>query len=92
MKQLFLTPTHEVSIDNALFLNQDITVYPVDRPWPDNITEVIKFLFGEGAYLRQDAETSARHGLIIKGASYMLKGAKTLNPAWTLREVRNEID
>jgi hypothetical protein len=84
---IFINPTYETVINKAVFINQDIYVCPKDAPLPDNITEVVKFLFGEGASIKQDVVNRSAC-IRIKGASYTLSGVRTLNADWIFREVK----
>lgn len=86
-KQVYLNPVFETKINRAVFIDQDIIVYPRNIPMPENITEVIKFLFGEGARLQQDI-INDRGCLRIEGASYVLSGVRTLNADWTFQELK----
>lgn len=85
-KGILLNPVYETKINRAVFINQDIIVYPSGTFLPKNITNVIEFLFGKGAYLQQDTVNGSA-ALIIKGASYVLSGVKTLNADWTYKEI-----
>lgn len=50
MEKILRNPTFETKIIKAVFINQDIVVFPWgDLRIPDNLTKVVKFLFGEGA-------------------------------------------
>ena len=89
MKQILFNPVFETLINKAVFVNQDIVVCPMGDKLPYNITNVIKFLFGEGVYLEQDVVNESAC-LIIKGASYTLNGARTLNASWVCREVKSQ--
>jgi hypothetical protein len=85
-KKIFLNPDFETLINRAVFINQEIIVYPRNVPYPDNITNVIKFLFGEGAYL--EIGDNERPYIRIKGASYVLSGVKTLNADCIFKEIK----
>lgn len=80
-------PLYEIEINKALFVQQEIFVYPLDTPWPDNIAYVLEFLFGRGAYLEHIA-INGMPCIIVKNATFILNGAKTLNADWTFREVK----
>lgn len=90
-KKLVLNPYFETLIKNAVFINQDIVVYPSNAPYPDNIKNVVKFLFGEGARLEQDVSNDMSC-LRIKGASYVLNDAKTLDANWVCKEIKFDKD
>ena len=87
-KEIFRNPVFETLINKACFINQDIIVYPINTPYPDNFTEVVKFLFGEGVTLEDDVND--RSYLKIKGANFSLIGAKTLNADWICKEIKGE--
>lgn len=89
MKKIFKNPVYETSINRAFFINQDITVYPMNTPCPKNLPDVVRFLFGEGACVVQDV-TNNPSCLIIRGGSYVLQGVKTLNADWTIKEIEQE--
>lgn len=89
MKSLIKNPVLETTINKAYFINQDIAVFPSDAPLPDNISNVIKFLFGKGDVLEQDIVNNASC-LIIKRASYVLCDAKTINADWVYKEVKDD--
>ena len=84
----FINPRFEARINRAVFINQDLVVYP-DRGkgLPDNFENVIKFLFGAGAHIRQDV-TNGYPSFTIKGASYGLRNVSTINADWTYHEVK----
>lgn len=78
-----ISPLIETTIERAVFLNEDIIVYPDrDSRFPDNFSNVIKFLFGEGAYAVQDC-TNGYPSFTIKNANYELRKARTINAEWT---------
>ena len=82
---IFRNPTFKTKIIRGVFINQDLVVFPQGRI-PDNLREVIKFLFGEGVIVKQDRINE--HGCIrITGASYVLDNAETLNTDWICKEV-----
>ena len=82
---IFRNPTFKTKIIKGVFINQDLVVFPQGR-MPDNLREVIKFLFGEGVIVKQDRINE--HGCIrITGASYVLDNVETLNADWICEEV-----
>ena len=82
---IFRNPTFKMKIISGVFINQDLVVFPQGR-MPDNLREVIKFLFGEGVIIKQDRINE--HGCIrITGASYVLDNVETLNADWICEEV-----
>lgn len=83
--KIFRNPTFKTKIIRGVFINQDLVVFPQGRI-PDNLREVIKFLFGEGVIVKQDRINE--HGCIrITGASYVLDNVETLNADWIYEEV-----
>ena len=88
-KKVFLAPRFETKINNrAVFRHQDLVVYPDrDKRLPDNISNVIKFLFGESAYLKEDV-TNGYPSFTIEGACYELRSVYTINTDWTYQEVK----
>ena len=88
MKKIIRSPTFETKIIKAIFLNQEIVVFPCKEKVPNNFNEVIKFLFGDGAVAIQDCVN--RNACIrITGATYVLNDVKTLNAQWEYREVED---
>lgn len=82
---IFRNPTFKTKIIRGVFINQDLVVFPQGRI-PDNLREVIKFLFGEGVIVKQDLINE--HGCIrITGASYVLDNVETLNADWICEEI-----
>ena len=79
---------YETKIHRADFINQNIIVYPKETTLPENIKEVIEFLFGEGACL-QAYVVNHRCYIAIKGASFGLREARALNTDWTFKEMKN---
>jgi hypothetical protein len=86
MKRLIKKPVYETLINKAHFINQDIVVYPRGTSFPDNFGEVVKFLFGEGACVKQDTVNEPSR-LIIKGGTYTLQDVRALDADWTFREI-----
>ena len=82
---IFRNPMFKTKIIRGVFINQDLVVFPQGR-MPDNLREVIKFLFGEGVIVKQDRINE--HGCIrITGASYVLDNVETLNADWICEKV-----
>lgn len=82
---IFRNPTFKTKIIKGVFINQDLVVFPQGRI-PDNLREVIEFLFGEGVIVKQDRINN--HGCIrITGASYVLDNVETLNADWICEEI-----
>ena len=82
---IFRNPTFKIKIIKGVFINQDLVVFPQGRI-PDNLREVIEFLFGKGVIVKQDRINN--HGCIrITGASYVLDNVETLNADWICEEI-----
>lgn len=82
-----VSPLWETIINRAIFLNEDIIVYPNrEGGLPDNFGNVIKFLFGEGATIKVDV-TNGCPSFIIRGANFELRNAHTVNADWVCKEV-----
>ena len=83
--KIFRNPTFKMKIIRGVFINQDLVVFPQGKI-PDNLREVIKFLFGEGVIVKQDRISD--HGCLrITGASYVLDNVETLNADWICTEI-----
>ncbi len=88
MKEIVSSPLWETVINKAVFLQQDLIFYPNrEKSMPDNLVNAVKFLFGEGAYVKEDF-ANGYPVIVIRGASFTLNGAKTINADWITREVR----
>ena len=84
----YISPLWETIINKAVFLNQDIIVYPNrERGLSDNFGNVVKCLFGEGATIKEDV-TNGYPSFVIKRASFELRDVHTTNATWTYREVK----
>lgn len=84
---IFKNPTFKIKIITGVFINQDLVVFPQGRI-PDNLREVIEFLFGKGVIVEQGRINN--HGYIrITGASYVLDNVESLNTDW-ICEATNE--
>ena len=82
------SPTFETKIIKAIFLNQDIVFFPRREKVPNNITEVVRFLFGEGAEVIQDCVNNIAC-VRITGANYVLNDVRTINAEWEYKEVKD---
>ena len=81
----FRNPTFKTKIIRGVFINQDLVVFSQGRI-PDNLREVIEFLFGKGVIVKQDRINN--HGCIrITGASYVLDNVETLNADFICEEI-----
>ena len=87
MEKILRSPTFETKIIKAIFLNQEILVFPRREKVPNNFDEVIKFLFGEGAAVEQDCVNNSAC-IRITNASYVLNDVRTLNAEWEYKEVK----
>lgn len=82
---IFRNPTFKTKIIRGVFINQDLVVFPQGR-MPDNLSEAVKFLFGEGAIVKQDRINE--HGCIrITNTNYVLDNAETLNADFIYKEI-----
>lgn len=88
MEKILRNPTFETKIFKAVFLNQEIVVFPNREKVPDNLSEAVKFLFGKGAVVIQDCVNNSVC-LRITGANYVLNNARTINAEWEYEEVKD---
>lgn len=88
MEKIVRSPTFETKIIKAVFLNQEIVVFPRKEKVPNNITEVVRFLFGEGAVVMQDCVNNSAC-VRITNANYVLDNVKTINAEWEYKEVKD---
>lgn len=87
-QKAYMPPLWETIINRAVFLNEDIIVYPNrERGLSDNFGNVIKFLFGEGATIKEDV-INGYPSFVISRASFELRNARTVDADWTYREVK----
>lgn len=87
-RTLLMSPLWETIINRAVFLNEDIIVYPNrERGLPDNFSNVVKFLFGEGATIKEDV-INGYPSFVISRASFELRNARTVDADWTYREAK----
>lgn len=88
MEKIIRSPTFETKIIRAVFLNQEIVVFPYKEKVPNNFGEVIKFLFGDGAVAIQDV---VNHSACIRitDANYVLDNVRTINAEWEFKEVKD---
>ena len=88
--EIIRNPVFEMKIIKAVFLNQEIVVFPQgDLRVPDNLADVVRFLFGEGAAVIQDCVNNSACLRIID-ADYVLNNVKTICADWECKEVTNE--
>ena len=85
--EILRSPTFETKIIKAVFINQEILVFPQGK-MPGNLDETVKFLFGEGAVATQDCINNSACIRIV-GASYVLNNVKTINADWEYKEVKD---
>ncbi len=88
MEKILRSPTFETKIFKAVFINQDIVIFPNREKVPNNLDSVIRFLFGEGAVATQDCVNNC-DCIRITGATYVLDNVKTLNAEWEYKEVKD---
>lgn len=89
MKEIQISPMWKTTIHRAVFVNEEIVVYPNRdiRRLPDDVTTVVKFLFGEGAHIVEDfSEGFPKY--IIRGASYVLSNVSTIDAQWSTQEIK----
>ena len=87
IEKAFISPCFETKINRAVFLHQDLVVYPDrDERLPDDIGNVIRFLFGKGVRLKEDI-VNGYPSLILEGACYELRNVRTINADWTCQKV-----
>ena len=86
--KIIKNPVFETKINRAVFINQDLVVVPQGK-MPHNISEAVKFLFGEDAIIMQDS-TNNHVGFKISNASYVLDNVKTLGAEWEYKEIKDE--
>ena len=82
---IFRKPTFKTKIIRGVFINQDLVVFPQGR-MPDNFSEAVKFLFGEGAIVRLDCSDDCDY-IRITGANYVLDNIETLNADFICEEI-----
>lgn len=85
--EIIKNPIIEMKINKADFNEQDILVFPHNRRTPENLSSVIKFLFGDAAVATEYYVDNFSF-LKITGANYILKNVKTLNADFILKEVK----
>lgn len=92
MKEILINPMWKTTIHKAIFVNEEIIVYPdKDMKLPNCLTSAVKFLFGEGAYIVEDFSDGLPK-YIIKCASHVLSNVSTLNASWSTQEVKEGYD
>ena len=87
--EVFRNPVFETKINRAVFINQDIIVFPQKGRAPENLSEAVKFLFGEGATIAYDCVYNCNY-IKITGASYVLNNVKTVGAYWECKGVTDE--
>lgn len=88
MEKILRSPIFETKIIKAVFINQDILVFPEMEKAPNNLSEAVKFLFGEGAVATQDCVNNSACIRIVD-ATYVLNNVKTINADWEYKEVKD---
>ena len=82
---IFRNPTFKTKIIKGFFIDQDLVIFPQGR-MPDNLSEAVKFLFGEGASVRLDCSNDY-DCIRITGANYVLDNVETLNTDFICEEI-----
>lgn len=92
MADIFKSPILEATLQRAIFVQQDITIYP-DRESkePPNLVDVVKFLLGEASRVVFDMSANMQPEIVIKDATFILRDAKTVGCDWTIKEVQNNV-
>lgn len=88
-EKTFIRPRFETKINKAVFIHQDLVVYPdIDKELPENFINVIKFLFGEGAWVRMNV-LDVCPNITIENACYELRNVRTIYADWICQEVKD---
>ena len=88
-KEVIFSPYYETTINKAVFINQDITISPdMEYKIPDNLSNVVKFLFGEDSYIVHSI-SNGHPEFIIKNASFILNKVKTMNMDFIMKNLSN---
>lgn len=89
-KVMTFNTSYETTINKAVFLNQDIIIRPdVEYEIPYNLSNVVKFLFGENSYIAHSISNGYPE-FIIKNANFVLNKVKTKTMDWTMKELSND--
>lgn len=89
-KEVIFSPYYETTINKAVFINQDITISPdMEYKIPNNLSNVVKFLFGEDSYIEHGISSNGHPEFIIKNASFILNKAKTMNMDFIMKNLSN---
>lgn len=87
--EILRNPVFETKIAKAVFIGQEIVVFPEDLKPPDSLSDAVKFLFGKGAVAVQDRVNG--YGYIrITGATYVLNNVRTIGAEWEYKEVKDD--
>lgn len=86
MKKLIANTLFKLDIKRATFINQGIVVFPEYRRVPDNLNNVVKFLFGESAEVEWERTDSNRTLVKIRRANYILDNVTTLQADFLIKE------
>lgn len=88
-KVITFNTSYETTINKGIFLKQDIEVRPDTKyEIPYNLSNVIKFLFGEGSYIVHSISNGYPE-FIIKNANFVLNKVKTKTMDWTIKNLSN---
>ena len=88
--KIITNPMFETKIKKAFFFNQDILVFPQKGEVPNNIIEVVKFLFGDYAAVEKDFVYDS-DCIRIVNAGYVLKDVKTINADFVITKLQEEV-
>lgn len=80
-------PLIETYIKRACFINGNLTIFPNDNDlkFPDNMKEVVEYLFGEGAYVIEDC-VNGHHCIILKNASFLVNDSLTTDADYIMTQ------
>ena len=83
---IFRKPTFKTKIIRGIFINQDLVIFSRGRR-PDNLSEAVKFLFGEDAIVTLDCSNDY-DCIRITNANYVLDNVETLDANFICEEVK----
>lgn len=76
----------KLDIQRATFVNQDIVVFPEDVKVPDNLNDVVKFLFGRSAEVKWECTNNNCILVRIIRANYILDNVTTSQADFIIKE------
>ena len=86
MNKLIANTLFKLDIKRATFVNQDIVVFPEDIRVPDNLNDVVKFLFGGSAEVKWERTNNNCILMKIIRANYILDNVTTLQADFLIKE------